>query len=121
MDKIDELIKTLIRRTTDYGSVPCEEDAQMAMLDIEATRAALRAEFERMEKENAALKEAQRWIPVADELPEKSQNYLVCAVYPVGVKPFVDLCYYVRKFGFADFGAKITHWMPLPQPPEPQC
>lgn len=127
MDKIDELMNALYyHRDASRAALRAEFDAQakrIEELDLLYKLALGRIELgdnriSALQSELAALKEAQRWIAVEDELPEKSQNYLVCAIFPTGVKPFIDVCYYVRSFGFADFGAHITHWMPLPQPPE---
>ena len=57
----------------------------------------------------------QRWIPVTERLPEKEGTYLVCsdrgAVYTTH--------FYVRHAAWTRRGKiPVTHWMPLPEPPE---
>ena len=60
-----------------------------------------------------------KWIRVEDRLPEKPMNYLIY------VPPcYVNVVYYngfewVVDVGEYCFNAyEITHWMPLPEPPE---
>jgi hypothetical protein len=62
-----------------------------------------------------------KWISVKDRLPEKLCNYLVCCFeteYPTH-NNHICLSTWTRSYGF--LGADdytITHWMPLPEPPE---
>ena len=60
------------------------------------------------------LEEKQRWIPVTERLPERGQEVLVYA--GDGHKPEV----YAYSFWHKDFASfsRITHWLPLPEPPE---
>ena len=56
----------------------------------------------------------QRWIPVTERLPEQGQEVIV---YSGGVlKPTVFAYQFWNKN--YDSWARITHWMPLPQPPK---
>ena len=50
-----------------------------------------------------------RWIPVSERLPKKNQPVLITDGKTVGLTLF----YQSPK----DF-ARVTHWMPLPEPPE---
>lgn len=56
-----------------------------------------------------------RWIPVAERMPEKS-GYFLC--YWNG---HTCRCKYFRPHGCFLFNGrqvKVTHWMPLPEPPK---
>ena len=65
------------------------------------------------------------WIPVEDALPEKTGYYLVCdsTIVAEGMRGRQDVSKYViGRHGGHWYGAIhrecITHWMPLPEPPE---
>ena len=81
----------------------------------------------RMHAEIEELQEqVPRWIPVSERLPEDRVRVLTCGDDPVE-GPFILIGYRepASKFGpadwhlpcFAEFGP-VTHWMPLPEPPE---
>ena len=65
------------------------------MTDIEADLMYANARIKELEAELKRLKEANRWIPVAERLPDDKVN---------GYEVIVQ----------------ITHWRPLPEPPEPE-
>ena len=56
-----------------------------------------------------------RWIPVTERLPERNGTYLVYVYGDV-----TDLNYWRGKWHRLgdDYTKAVTHWMPLPQPPE---
>lgn len=59
--------------------------------------------------------EERRWIPVTERLPAESHSYLC---YWRG---HTRVCKYWRTrecFEFNGRPMKVTHWMPLPQPPK---
>jgi len=72
-----------------------------------------------LQAEIARLREAQRWIPVGDS---KSLNDL--DLYLVTDGEIVSVGFYTTKWGTwtsADdllLPFNVTHWMPLPQPPQ---
>ena len=77
------------------------------------------AEIETRDKRVAELEAAQRWIPVSERLPE--ENVTVLVVTKRNRNPVVAW----MRLGFwrsrgVDFALSVTHWMPLPQPPEVQ-
>ena len=56
-----------------------------------------------------------RWIPVTERLPERSGTYLVYVYGDV-----TDLNYWRGEWHRLgdDYTKAVTHWMPLPEPPE---
>lgn len=60
------------------------------------------------------------WIPCSEKLPERFQKVIVCREIEKGV--------YIVEQGYKDVGdwwkvygamtEKVTHWMPMPLPPE---
>ena len=70
-----------------------------------------------LEAENAALREANRWIPVGERLPEEGQECDILfdkPVYANGCR--AGIC--SEYWGKLGFSRDITHWRPLPAPPE---
>ena len=57
------------------------------------------------------------WIPVSERVPEEEQRVLVWSQSNGLHIAYLDLW---RQWRDADdnYGKKITHWMPLPEPPE---
>ena len=64
-----------------------------------------------------------KWIPVTERLPERFGEYLV-AVKGVGgevYSDYADYDLYRQRWTtglFLGVKDKITHWMPLPEPPK---
>lgn len=64
-----------------------------------------------------------RWIPVTERLPEVHENVLVIdKAHDIGIgslEPLWDGTVWVVPFADVDDEfCMITHWMPLPEPPE---
>ena len=76
-----------------------------------------------------------KWISVQDRLPDFEQNVLVYAEVKLeNISPeSMMVVTHRHKYRFADFWSwsepsqyfnedyKITHWMPLPEPPKEEC
>lgn len=66
----------------------------------------------------------QRWVPVTERLPEKEDTYLVYtergSVYSSHFYTEMKFASgYVREASWSQRGkVKVTHWMPLPEPPK---
>ena len=65
------------------------------------------------------LEAAQRWIPVSERLPERDGFYLVLE----NVNQVAGYYHWCKVFGWNTDGGRtniqsVTHWMPLPEPPE---
>ena len=76
---------------------------------------------------NALIEEGvtvQEWISVTERLPEKEDTYLVYtergSVYSSHFYAEMKFASgYVREASWSQRGkVKVTHWMPLPQPPK---
>jgi len=65
--------------------------------------------------ELSTLRESMRWIPVGERLPENDDERQ--GQYLVAVEgKWVKISYFCPQFDW-DY-ADVTHWMPLPKPPE---
>ena len=72
------------------------------------------------------LETATKWIPVSERLPDKDGHYVCC--YHFGEYPRMTftqvLDYYATdivphfQHTLGDGSMKVTHWMPLPEPPK---
>ena len=106
-EKSDELVNELVSAAIAFGRGQLPD----WQTRIEKARVALREYIEGMEP---------RWIPVSERLPEENAPVLVLTVLG-GM--FVDFIYGKSVVtGNPDFYEldieDVTHWMPLPTPPE---
>lgn len=84
------------------------------------------AKLEEQESEIAELKKERRWRKFPDEKPTEDTKVLVLVdiLHKRGESIQIDT--YTREDGFAStrvprfrtYGDYVTHWMPLPMPPE---
>jgi len=76
--------------------------------------------LEKLRSELAALREQVRWIPVSEKLPKDNQEVLIYAdliakgVHSTKSRQWSADGYYYH----GDWYDTVTHWMPLPLPPE---
>ena len=104
---------------------------------LSAEKQVLMRRVRELESENARLKDAQRWIPVSERLPEVGKVVHVIDMNFIEYFTKPELVYetavLVEVNGFKMFGfvnefsawssSDVTHWMyamPLPTPPEVQ-
>ena len=99
--------------------------------------AALQQEIEKLRGQNEQLREAaalvtkesaelleRRWIPVAERLPEDRSDVLVVAYWHERWGVYMGWCAPERAAWSVHVGIgdrsdiAVTHWMPLPEPPE---
>ena len=98
---------------------------------------ALQKEIEGLRSQNEQLREAaalvakesaelleRRWIPVTERLPEDRSDVLVVAYWHERWGVYMGWCAPVRAAWSVHIGIgdrsdiAVTHWMPLPEPPE---
>ena len=98
------------------------EELSMKLHGDEAAIAGMQREIERM-----VVADKPGWIPVTKRLPEKTNHYLVhvkCGYDGKFVSAWEQVAWFCEKFywehmhGDEVFEEKITHWMPLPEPPK---
>lgn len=99
--------------------------------------AALQQEIEKLRGQNEQLREAaalvtkesaelleRRWIPVTERLPEDRSDVLVVAYWHERWGVYMGWCAPERVAWSVHIGIgdrsdiAVTHWMPLPEPPE---
>ncbi len=61
--------------------------------------------------------ENQQWIPVSERLPE-AHGWCVCYTPEIDANRKINVEYFRGFSRTWSGGFEITHWMPLPQPPE---
>lgn len=68
------------------------------------------------------LTQPNEWISVEDRLPGVTGKYIACVKDNMGARWTICADWSVEmKSWFGEFGEiknKVTHWMPLPEPPE---
>ena len=103
----EELIGALRRMASETGSLNCLGCGYEHSCGMHGC-AVLKAAADELER--------RRWIPVAERLPDEKQRVLVrCKI--VGTTAGWRLWgKWMTDMG--DGGGEITHWMPLPEPPE---
>jgi hypothetical protein len=87
--------------------------------DLQSCAEYLKSDNARLTAELAELRERTRWIPVSERLPDHKQSVLAVAdrevtntYYDVNFRKWSQSKYYWFPEG------EVTHWMPLPEPPE---
>ena len=72
-------------------------------------------EIEQLQHHITVLEEERRWIPVSERLPEKDGYYLC---YDDKYDQYFDALFRHGAWAPVIYNDVITHWMPLPEPPE---
>ena len=99
------------------------EAGERAIVIRDGAKSALLSAILEVEKERDALKEAMRWIPVEERLPEIHGRYSVL-INALGTSLLAVAYYYPAQKCFKSISSDgetlpdVTHWMPLPAVPE---
>ena len=139
MEPVPKNLKKAVN-LTEWSS--CDVDAVgLAAADRIANQsthiAALQQEIEKLRAQNEQLREAaalvtkesaelleRRWIPVEERLPEDRSDVLVVAYWHERWGVYMGWCAPERAAWSVHIGIgdrsdiAVTHWMPLPEPPE---
>ena len=115
-----EIVQAL--RCCKFG-VPCEKCPVVGKKDcFEEVNTAAAELIERLTAENTVLREKQRWIPVAERLPERDVQVLgwykdnpFSQYRPEVVAWNGNGWVFVYAHRYV---TNVTHWMPLPKAPE---
>jgi hypothetical protein len=62
-----------------------------------------------------------RWISVEERLPKRYEHVLVTTRFTDEGEPYFEIAYFALRGWEKEEGilyGKVTHWMPLPEPPE---
>lgn len=140
--KTEPVPKNLKKTVTLTEWSSCDVDAVgLAAADRIANQsthiAALQQEIEKLRRQNEQLREAaalvtkesaelleRRWIPVEERLPEDRSDVLVVAYWHERWGAYMGWCAPERAAWSVHVGIgdrsdiAVTHWMPLPEPPE---
>lgn len=127
---IDELepvlavpIELLVEWVMNANSVQKQDDKKAAYEYIAGTRVDFKAEdLTDYGRELLCGKKRDEWIPVTERLPERADEVLIAyrEEYDEWTEEYeVSTATYMPRAGRWDYDdLKITHWMPLPKPPE---
>ena len=101
-----------LRKCWKCGKDDCNHRNLVAVEQVELL--AVRLELSRLQAENDRLRQAMEWISVNDRLPTTSAPVMVTLGSRV-----VATSFYNQHLGVWYYWEGITHWQPLPLPPEP--
>jgi hypothetical protein len=93
------------------NNVLCEHAGVATVTYTTAVITALLDEIERLQAER-------RWIPVSERLPEVKGRYICSIMYKEEPKKIWVEQRYWDGYGWDMYTSIVTHWMPLPEPPE---
>lgn len=123
MSKIPEvfaIFEQKLAHVLSFTVVPLKsKDLKNALEEILTYFSGIVERASKAESRIAELEAAQRWIPVSERLPEPYTRVLACIK-----SGYMEVDYRfaepIIEVGIADFYSleNVTHWMPLPQPPE---
>ena len=124
-EEADKLVDELSEGCYEYG----KDESKEKMLDVFYKTKMLKnyvgimqGRIELLTARIAELEAAQRWIPVSERLPELDQDVLAVVDDDIVIGSFGQGWDGEISFDRDEVGSTryVTHWMPLPEPPEVQ-
>lgn len=87
-------------------------------IDVTMSYVELKAIYDMVNAKRWELADKTHWISVEERLPNDNESVLVyrCGDNRVQPNMRIDVCPYLGNGIFCMLG--VTHWMPLPEPPE---
>ncbi len=92
------------------------EQQEVTNKQYEETCRQFESTVESLERELSTLRESMRWIPVSERLPEEENEYLIFDGAEIWHGSFAAGQF--SELATSDPLFDVTHWMPIPQPPE---
>lgn len=97
--------------------------AQKMNAEMTDAQAVMVREFEAKLEELERVKAERSWISVKDRLPERTvPHHDVLVYHDLNCGMYIDRAWYSREKNkwrnVLGMNLKVTHWMPLPEPPE---
>lgn len=127
IERYDRIRYNLLNRE-DKAAVDVAFDALREQEGLENSYAQLQASFDQIYESNMAmgkaLREQPRWISVEEAMPKDQSDVLVVALWNGGWQTMTGWisCVTNEWSCVTPYGEhepeKVTHWMPLPKPPE---
>ena len=113
-----EQLVEVLRKNADEN--PCQFACEECN-EADCLTPVLRTAADLIEQQAAKIKELEekipRWIPVTEKIPPDQEEVLVLTRSKNGVRN-VDKGYWAIDHFIHRGRAEVTHWMPLPEPPE---
>jgi hypothetical protein len=100
----------MTERLVDHGKLYISDGAE-----YERDATSISSDLERiplLEARIVELEESQRWIPVEERLPK--DDTLVMVWIGCGI----DVVFFRKGIFYTFAGSEVTHWRPMPNPPE---
>lgn len=122
------LVRDLLDRIAELRVEIERKDQVLAVMENDVINAEMN--LQRLTDELERLREAQRWIPVTERLPEEREPVQVAYVGYTDNKLYSDGVAmwskelnawkggWVWTLELSEVTVKITHWRPLPEPPQ---
>ena len=117
----DELVKRLRHSANlaERGLITPRSELCAAADAIEGLTALSRRQEVELVELTGELASKPRWVPVTERLPDKGQKVLI--YWREAGEPAIDTAFWQGEWAalhWTNMGDKVTHWMPLPEPPK---